>query len=98
MLAFLFKEGEAVGVALFKGPGKQTPVKSYDHKMRSKLFRLFNSSLTVLTHNLTDGQCEARPVVLAPGTPEHFIAVVNFVNSNTTPDFVMSTVGLYHAD
>ncbi len=85
-------------MVVHRGPGKQTPVKSMDHRTRSKLFRLFNSSFNSLTNSLDDSKCEASVVTLAPGTPEHFLAVVNHVNANTTPDYTMSATGLYDAD
>lgn len=93
MLAFAMKNSEAVGLVILRGPGKQTSVKSTDHKIRSKLFRLFNTSFNSLTNTLTDGGCEARVDQLIPGTEEHFLAVVNYVNSNTGPEYVMTTLG-----
>ncbi len=98
MIAFVFRGSEAVGLVLYRGPGKQAVVKSMDHRIRSKLFRLFNSSFDSLANTLDATQCVASVVTLAPGKPEHFMAVVNHVNANTDPDISMSVMGINNAD
>lgn len=98
MLALQILKGEVVGVVLYRGPGKPNTVKSQDHRVRSRLFKLFNSSFPDILNALDESQCQAHDVTMAPGTTEHFWAVVTKVNANTSPDYVMSVMGTNDAD